>query len=197
MKLPMTSSLLTEARLYALESTQFTFDYDGWNQQNEASAAAKLERITIGRYGQLWLAEFCKINGIPYEKDLSSPFVTDTSDIFIAGRSVDVKTSKMSNLPPQVSPGVVSKSEVFAFLRTDQSLSFIEPLGFIESDAFLQLARKILYDDLIPGTTFRQRFKEGSYFIEPRHLTPFGRVVRELMKSKSWRKPEYVKGGLA
>lgn len=94
---PVSSSILIEARLYCQDSIQHTMDYKGWKDQHE-----KQSRITYGKFGQLWVAEFCRLNNIPYRKDKSPPKEADDVDLFIFDRSVDVKTTVFMDLVGQV-----------------------------------------------------------------------------------------------
>lgn len=181
---PITSTLLSEARLYARESFGHTMDYQGWQDQK-----LKLARLTYGKFGQLWVAEFCRVNGIQYEKDTSSPYVADDRDLSIFGHSIDVKTTINRDFLGQVSPGVINKPcDYFCFIVTDMQCSFVEPLGFIECDAYRAIAVEVKEGQLIPGTNTRQRF--GTSFFLPRlaPVTPFVQFLlrlREAAKASS------------
>ena len=157
---PMTSALLTEARLYAVDSIAHTMDYHGWKDQHY-----KQERITYGKFGQLWVGEFCKLNGICYEKDKSSPKQADDLDLKIGVYSVDVKTTVCEGIRGQVSPGVFDKPiDYYLFMVTDAVCSFVKPLGFVSQENYQRNAIKVFKGEYIPGTTVRQNF-EFSYFL--------------------------------
>lgn len=181
---PIASTLLSEARLYARESFGHTMDYQGWQDQK-----LKLARLTYGKFGQLWVAEFCRVNGIQYEKDTSSPYVADDRDLSIFGHSIDVKTTINRDFLGQVSPGVINKPcDYFCFIVTDMQCSFVEPLGFIDCDAYRAIAVEVKEGQLIPGTNTRQRF--GTSFFLPRlaPVTPFVQFLlrlREAAKASS------------
>lgn len=176
---PITSTLLSEARLYARESFGHTMDYQGWQDQK-----LKLARLTYGKFGQLWVAEFCRVNGIQYEKDTSSPYVADDRDLSIFGHSIDVKTTINRDFLGQVSPGVINKPcDYFCFIVTDMQCSFVEPLGFIDCDAYRAIAVEVKEGQLIPGTNTRQRF--GTSFFLPRlaPVTPFVQFLLRLREA--------------
>jgi hypothetical protein len=152
--------MLTEARLYATDSIGHTMDYQGWEDQY-----AKRDRITYGKFGQLWVCEFCKLNGIPYEKDKSSPKVNDDFDLKIGEFSIDVKTTIRNDIQGQVSPGVYNKPiDYYLFLVTDSVCSFVRTLGFVSQSAYKKNALKINKGEKIPGTNMVQRFSY-SYFL--------------------------------
>ena len=133
---PLTTNLLTEARLYATDSIQHTMDYEGWQDQHK-----KRERIVYGNFGQLWVAEFCRINGIPCQKDRSSPERADDYDLIAHGFKIDVKTSIHKDLVGQVSPGVINKPvDYFCFMLTDRLCSYIAPYGLIAADEYVLTA---------------------------------------------------------
>lgn len=112
-------------------------DYQGWQDQKLKPGAPDLREILT----QLWVAEFCRANGIECVKDTSSPYVADDRDLSIYGHSVDVKTTVNRNLLGQVSPGVINKPcDYFCFLMTDSNCSFVEPIGFMDCDTYRAVA---------------------------------------------------------
>lgn len=163
LRFPIHSALLSEARLYALESSGHTLDYEGWGDQYE-----KMGRLTYGKFGQLWVTEFCRANGIDCVKDISSPYVPDKVDLTIYGHAIDVKTTVNRSLLGQTSPGVFQKNacDFFCFLVTDKKCSFVETIGFLDAETYKSIAVKVKKGELIPGTTWEQRFSE-SYFLPP------------------------------
>ncbi len=175
---PVTTKLLIEARLYAQDSIQHTMDYHGWKDQHE-----KKDRITYGKFGQLWVTEFCRLNKIPYDKDRSSPLIADDVDVVIREKKIDVKTTVHNDFVGQVSPGVINKEcDDYCFLVTDKGCSFLSPIGFVSRSDYLQYAICVHEGEVIPGTNIRQRFG-SSYFLPPHSpcLIPF---VRYLMGDK-------------
>lgn len=157
---PVSTSLITEARLYANDSIQHTMDYHGWSDQHQ-----KQERITYGKFGQLWVAEFCKLNGIDHKKDRSSPKVADDLDLLIRGRKIDVKTTVSNSFVGQVSPGVIDKEcDDYCFLITDKQCSYVKPIGFVSKGDYIEHANCVEEGDIMPGTSVRQRFSR-SYFL--------------------------------
>lgn len=178
---PMTTNLLTEARLYATDSIQHTMDYEGWKDQHQ-----KRERIVYGNFGQLWVAEFCRLNGIPYQKDRSSPERPDDFDLIAHGFKIDVKTSVCKDLVGQVSPGVINKPvDYFCFMLTDKLCTYIAPYGLIAADDYRRIAVEVKQGEIIPGTTRSQRFSK-SYFLPPdAELMPFVQFMRSQGRAKS------------
>lgn len=176
-KYPANSAILTEARAYAMESIGHTVDYNGWGDAHQ-----KMQRITTGKYAQLWLAEFCKINGINHKKDNSSPYIYDDEDLKICNLSIDCKVSIHEYLVGQVSPHCFKQENIdgYAFFLTDPSLSFIKPYGFIKRDDFLKNAICIEKGEQIFNTGITQRFSK-SYFIDKKHLHPFNEVMTKFL----------------
>ena len=173
---PITSALLSEARLYAQESYGHTMDYQGWQDQK-----LKLARLTYGKFGQLWVAEFCRANSIECVKDTSSPYVADDRDLSIYGHSVDVKTTVNRNLLGQVSPGVINKPcDYFCFLMTDSNCSFVEPIGFMDCDTYRAVAVEVKEGQTIPGTSLVQRFSTSFFLPRPAPIVPFVQFLKHL-----------------
>lgn len=176
---PITSTLLSEARVYAQESYAHTMDYKGWQDQK-----LKLARMTFGKFGQLWVTEFCRVNGISYEKDTSSPYVADDRDLSIYGHSIDVKTTINRDFLGQVSPGVINKPcDYFCFLVTDLQCSFVEPVGFMDCDTYRSVAVQVKEGELIPGTNTRQRFNTSFFLPRPAPVVPFVQFLMKLQKA--------------
>jgi hypothetical protein len=186
MKLPIASTILSAARLYAIETADHTVNYEGWNENDIADTFRKLERITLGRFGQLWFYEFCQLNGIPSEEDKTNPLISDKTDVRVCGFDVDVKISKIADMPCQISPGVLDKSQIYLFLGCDERLTYIEPKGFISRLKIKENSVFIKHGEKIPNTNFIQKFKAGSYFISNKELKPFFEVVHNLILYKSW-----------
>lgn len=161
-RIPCSSLLLTEARLYALESKNFTMDYRGWQDQHN-----KLERLTYGKFAQLWVYEYCRLNGIPCEKDTSSHRDPDDKDLTISGHDIDVKASIIPSLVGQISPGVYKREGGFyCFMITDRDCSFIRPIGFLSKAKFMEHSSEVKKGEVIPGTNIKQRFG-SSRFVSP------------------------------
>lgn len=153
--------MLIEARLYAQDSIQHTMDYIGWEDQHN-----KQERITYGKFGQLWVSEFCRLNKIPHEKDRSSPTQADDLDLTIMGKMVDVKTTVIREFVGQISPGVFNKPcDEYCFIVTDRQCSFVTPIGFVSQEDYKKHCVHIKKGEIIPGTSREQKFGGGSYFL--------------------------------
>lgn len=176
---PIHSGVLSEARLYAQESYRHTMDYDGWKDQK-----LKMARLTYGKFGQLWVTEFCRANAIDCVKDTSSPYVPDDVDLTICGHSIDVKTTINRAYLGQVSPGVINKPcDYFCFLVTDQQCSFVEPIGFIDSDTYRAIAVEVKEGQLVPGTNQKQRFGTSFFLPVGAQFVPFVQFVRRLQSA--------------
>ena len=178
-KYPANSAILTEARMYALESINCTVDYEGWKDCHK-----KMCRITTGKYAQLWLSEFCRLNEIPYKKDKSSPYLHDKEDIEINGHSIDCKVSTIEHLVGQVSPHVLNQENIdfYVFFLTNDELSFIAPYGLIRRKDFIRLAKEIKKGEQLPGTKIIQKFN-SSFFISTSSLLPFESSIKRLGRS--------------
>lgn len=183
---PTNTSILTEARLYATDSIQHTMDYHGFESKSPRELKKKFERITIGNYGQLWVAEYCRINGIPYHKDESSPEKPDDYDLIAHGYRIDVKTSIIPELVGQVGPGVIDKPiDYFCFLQTDRLCSYVAPWGLISADEYKKIAVKVNEGEVIPGTTIKQAFGCSWFLPQDPELMPFVQWMRNQGRAKS------------
>ncbi len=182
-KFPTSTSYLSEARLYALDSINHTYDYDGFENGCENK---KLSRITVGNCCQLWLAEFCSLNEIDHKKDISSPYKADRQDLYIKGYSIDCKASIRSDLDLQVSPHILKQDNIdyYFFCETDNKLSFIKPLGFISRTDYMDKSTKVKRGDKLPGSNLTQFFDE-SYFLHASELIGFEDGIS---KFKEWKK---------
>jgi hypothetical protein len=182
-KLPFNSALLCEAKLYAIESIEHTLNYKGWEDGHE-----KLIRITVGKCCQLWLSEFCRLNGIHHKKDDSSPYLPDNMDLEICGYKVDCKASYIPELCCQVTENIhKSNIDFYSFFLTDKKLSYISPLGMISKEDYLKDAIKVIKGDKIPGTNYIQRF-DYSYFLNQKFLQGTIKVITNLMENFEFRK---------
>lgn len=158
-RIPCSSAVLSEARLYAIESSGWTLDYQGWEDQHH-----KMHRLTYGKFAQLWVYEFCRINGIDCQKDTSDPKQPDDRDLIICGHDVDVKTSINPKLLGQISPGMYRKtSGFFCFVLTDTGCTFIMPRGFLHCSHFESHSDEVKKGDIIPGTGLQQRFGSSRF----------------------------------
>lgn len=177
-KYPVSSALLNEARLYALESINHTIDYKGWSD-----AYQKMTRITTGKFAQIWLSEFCKLNNIKHIKDDSSPYISDNQDIEICGYSIDCKVSTNQNLIGQVSPHCLKQTNIhsYAFFLTDEKMSFISPCGFIPREDFLNKSKEIKQGEFLPNSNIQQRFS-SSFFISKEHLIDFDVAINSFAR---------------
>ncbi len=174
---PVSTAVINEARLYAQDSIQHTMDYKGWEDQH-----VKMERITYGKFAQLWVCEFCKLNGIPYKKDQSSPKEADDVDLFIYDKKIDVKSSISDNMIGQVSPGVINKEcDEYCFIVTNKQCEFVMPVGFVSHRDYKDNAVFVKKGEQIPGTNQIQRFGYGSYFL-PKNSLVLRPFVQTLMK---------------
>lgn len=168
---PVTTMLLAEARLYASDSIQHTMDYHGFRG---GDLDKKRERITVGNFCQLWVCEFCRLNGVSYSKDASSPDRPDDYDLIAHGYRIDVKSSIDARLIGQVSSGVINKPvDYFCFMLTDRQCTFIAPYGLIEAVEYRNIAVEVNEGDMIPGTTLRQRFGKSYFLPKNAELLPF------------------------
>lgn len=181
MKYPTNTKAIIEARMYAIESISHTYDYDGWNDGYEKSA-----RIITGKFCQLWLVEYCRLNGIPHVKDTSSPYIHDNGDLLINGWNIDCKASINANFKCQISPHFDKDVSIdyYAFFMTDKRYSYIEPLGFIQKSEVINCSSKIMNGEKIPNTNIIQKFGEYSYFVDIDKVTPFDVGIRFLSRKK-------------
>lgn len=180
MKIPANSALLMEAKAYALESAAHTFDYKGWTDKH-----AKLSRLTHGKWAQLWLGELCRLNGYEYEKDASSPYVHDNSDLLINGWAIDCKVSTRNGLEGQISPHYKKQNgqvQFYAFFRSDTRITFIEPLGFLHYSRVEACSDLVREGEIIPGTSYVQRFAQ-SYFVRQDELLRFYKHITWMAKN--------------
>ena len=71
--------------------------YLNWDRQND-----KL----LFMQGARSVGEFCKLNGVPYEKDTSSPCISDSGDLKINNWVIDCKASTSPGFEGQVSRNI-------------------------------------------------------------------------------------------
>lgn len=163
-KFPVNSTALSLARLYAIDSFNYTYDYKGF--EDEQQTDRKLRRIQIGRFGQEWIAEFCKMNNIPITADSSTAKENDDFDINISGKYIDVKTA-VSTIPCQCNKAIENKKNIdmFIFLKTDSKFSFIEPVCIIPFQQYFQHAVLVRKGEMFPDTNIKNKFGEGSYVL--------------------------------
>jgi len=174
--------------MYARESIEHTLDYEGWED-----GFRKMGRITTGKFAQLWLHEFCRLNGIPSFKDKSSPFVPDREDLRINGYSIDSKVTMRTDWDGQVSKNhdkAKADIDIYAFFRTNKIISFIEPLGFCWANELDSVGHRVNEGEMIPGTNVKQRFGH-SYFIDAKDMKEFLQFL-EWMKNNRKQKDEIV-----
>lgn len=171
-KLPNFEVSITDAQEYANASISYTYDYQGWEDQKGTNK--KYNRILIGRFGQEWLYNFCKLNNLNVEKDRSSYKENDKYDLMISGKLVDVKTSISELFIGQISPGCYKNEliDIYCFILTDEQISFIEPIGFISRGKFIENCYYVPHNGLIRGK-IENRFLEGSYFIDRNNIYDF------------------------
>jgi hypothetical protein len=175
---PVSTKMLTEARCYAVDSIKHTVNYPGWKDEHK-----KFERITTGRFGQLWVAEFCKINGIECEQDETPPTENDVSDVTICGSVIDVKTSLYKSFVGQVNGSVIKKPcDYYCFLLTTREFDIVMPYGFVSYEDYKENATKLKEGDIIPGTNIKNRFNETYFLSEKNRVRPF---VQFLIEKKS------------
>lgn len=174
-RIPCSSAVLSEARLYAIESYNHTMNYKGWEDQHN-----KMERLTYGKFAQLWVYEYCILNGIECEKDDSSPLTPDKKDLTICGINVDVKSSVRPEFLGQISPGMYNKDDGFyCFLLTDHDCTFIQPRGFISCADYMRHSIEVKKGDAIPGTDVVQRFGSSRFLRKKGVVTQFHEFMRD------------------
>ena len=181
LKLPVNSTPLSIARLYAIDSFNYTHDHEGF--EDEKGTNSKLRRIQIGRFGQEWITEFCKINNIHITADKTSAKENDIFDINILGKNIDVKTSA-STIPCQCNKLIERKNNIdlFVFMKTDNWLSCIEPICIIPFDYYFQNALLIKEGELFPQTNIKNKFKRGSYVLQEPEIYGGQPVINTLVK---------------
>jgi hypothetical protein len=176
--------MLELARLYAKESLEYTHSYDGWEDQNQT--VKQMQRILVGRFGQRWVAEICRLNNIPMNFDESDVKISDDLDMTIIDTIVDVKTTATNSISCQVNAALKSHNvDAYCFLRTDKKLTYVEALGFILQDRYFKCAVKVECGEFFPGTKLANRFANGSYVLDRKHLLPFDAVLIKSKKTKS------------
>ncbi len=159
------SSIIADARDYADHSSAYTHDYAGWGDQYK-----KHERIMWGRIGQGWLRAVCTLNDIPFEDDPSDYTEADTCDLVINSQRVDVKTWKASGVPYQVNAALRQHAvDYYCFLESltnDIASPRIVPHGFIDFATFWQRSAHVPHGQIIPGTSYTQRYHNGSNILQ-------------------------------
>lgn len=195
MKFPANPAIAAEARSYSVAAIGHTFNYDGWD-----GADKRMVHWITGKYCQLWFGEWCRLNGVPYRNDTSSPLIYDNGDLYVRGKNTDCKCSIVSGLEGQINNlKKDSETELYAFFSTDKNLSFVEPLGFASKRTALEKAVFVPHGELIPGTKIKQAFKDGSHFLGVDDMTTFEEALPWLLygigagKSRVTRNIDYSK----
>ena len=171
---PVSTDIITDAKVYATESINYTMDYEGFENRCEKDLQKKMERIVYGKFGQLWVAEFCRLNGVNCKSDKSSPYVPDKSDLEIDSLKIDVKVSVIKHLVGQVSPGAVKADyDYFCFMLVDRDCKWVCPYGFISCEDFRRVMVEVERGQKIPGTNIVQKFMASYFLPENPHLIPF------------------------
>ena len=184
MKYPYSIEILKRADTYAKQSLKYTYSYSGW--EDEAGTLRQYDRILIGRFGQEWVADYCKLNRVNVRFDESDYTEADNFDLIITDSIVDVKTTVTSNIHCQVNGALTEKLvDVYCFMHMDRNFTFVEPLGFISQDLYFEYAQKINYNECFPKTSISNKFRNGSYILKPSLLFSFEDTLRELKKWKS------------
>lgn len=184
MKYPYSIEILKRADAYAKKSLNYTYSYAGW--ENEAGTEVQYRRILIGRFGQEWVADCCKLNGVKVRFDESDYTEADNFDLIVTDSIVDVKVTVTSSILCQVNGALAEKLvDVYCFMRVDRDLAFVEPLGIISKDLYFEYAQKINYNECFPKTSIRNKFKNGSYILKPSLLFSFEDTLGKLKKWES------------
>ena len=174
----MVVELLAQAHEYANKSKEHTHEYGGFKGGDER---AKHARIKSGRFGQLWVAYYCTINGIQCDHDDSPHTDSDSFDVKVNGWSIDVKLAA-SCLVGQIFSIFDSPHNTvdwYAVLASDRALSFIQPMGFIHKGDVIGNSRKFMKGDMLPGSNIKQ-LADYSYFVDTSKLKPFSKILSEL-----------------
>lgn len=179
MKYPYSIEILKCADTYAKKSLKYTYSYTGW--ESEAGTEAQYQRILTGRFGQEWVASYCRLNRIKVISDESDYRVADNFDLIIIDSIVDVKTTMVSIIPCQVNAALAKKDvDFYCFIRLDRNFIFVEPFGFISQDLYFKYAQKINYNECFPKTSIRNKFKNGSYILKRSFLSCFETTIKTL-----------------
>ena len=179
MKYPYSIEILKRADAYAKKSLKYTYSYSGW--EDETGTSRQYDRILIGRFGQEWVADYCRLNRIKVIFDESDYRVADNFDLIIIDSIVDVKTTMVSTIPCQVNAALAKKDvDFYCFIRLDRNFTFVEPLGFISQDLYFKYAQKINYNECFPKTSIRNKFKNGSYILKRSFLSCFETTIKTL-----------------
>jgi len=181
MRIPVNTMSLMAARVYAYDSHLFTHDHCGYEQ--DSKTVSKIDRITTGVFGQEWLAEMCRLNGIAVKKDTTTHMQNDVFDLKILDKIVEVKTAA-SDIYCQVNCIANRRlCDFYCFLKTDKNKTFIEPVGIIPKSIYDQVKIKVDYDSKIPGTNFMQKHIVGTYVLD-REENRLANVVATILKAQ-------------
>ena len=165
-KYPCNSRVLEKAQKYMEESIDYTHDYSGWNKKQYKSL-----RITTGRFGQEWLIEFAKLNGLKIKADRTNPQTPDGFDVILCDCVCDVKTTSRDDITCQVPAHLKGKHvDYFCFLRTNTAHDHIQPLGIIPKDQYFKQATFVPEGQKIPGCNVINVFEPGTYVLEDLNL---------------------------
>ncbi len=139
MKIPTTSKSLAYGLMYGIASQDHTFYYDGWDR----NSLAKYKRIVTSRFCEQWIAEFCRINKIPFTADDSHFTQNDEFDIIINGWKFDIKSSTKSEYM-QVNAALQGNDvDGYLFCKTNEEMSMIEMVGIINKATFWEKSKSM------------------------------------------------------
>lgn len=174
------AAIVGAAHAYADLSCNYTHDYGGWEDQHK-----KHERIMWGRIGQGWVRMVCELNRLPFTDDPSDYTEHDGYDIAVQNQRIDVKTWKASGVAYQVNAALAHHPvEWYCFLRSatnDVLNPRIIPQGCIPFADFWQHSTHVRCGQVIPGTTYIQRYQNGSNILcNVSVIIPFERALLQM-----------------
>lgn len=177
------------AREYAEMSFDYTKDFKGWEQESDDDRQKKIDRIIIGRMGQLWLRRLCDLNYIPAADELSDSKTADSYDVSIGGYRFDTKITRNGTIVGQVNESLRDKDiHYFCFLKTtcyEIDKTLIESYGVIRAKDYWKHCQHIAQDEIIPGTHFINNFECGTNVIDKSHLKPLEYVLTLISKKRT------------
>ncbi len=159
MKYPITEESMKQAREYAEKAGGYTHLHEGFEDTTQSQ---QYKRWVTGGFAQNIVKNYCISNDILCIEDSTTYKDNDRFDLKIQGFKFDIKATN-TNIQCQVNKTSMIKAtkgetHAFFFMRIDKDLKWYEPIGFCTSKYYGDNASHISKGDLIPKTSFVNKF---------------------------------------
>jgi hypothetical protein len=184
MKLLIPEWIIQQANDYTNKSYQYTHNHSGWEDEH-----IKKDRILGGKIAELFILEFLKTNGVLAEGDGSKVDENDKFDFTVNGKTYDVKSTKIKAIQA-TKPYEKKPIDFFIGCIVSENFKIIEILGVVKKEQVILPGNFVKHGQLIPGTKFNNKFKEGSYFYTSKYECFYDHfeIIDRAMPVDYWRR---------